>query len=395
MVSVGQATEIIQAHCYRPGKCRVPISDAVGRILAEEILCDRDFPPFDRAAMDGIAIAYAAWVKGVRVFPIESVQPAGARQQSLINEMHCIEIMTGAILPEGTDAVIRYEDVTMSNASAAVNIPAISQHQHIHRRAQDATRGDVLLKPGMLISPAEVALLASVGSAEVPVFSFPSAAIVSTGNELVDVPSVPEMHQIRRSNTYALEAAMKQSCWKAFHYHVPDEKETLVSSLRKIMHDHDVIILSGGVSKGKFDYIPEVLEEIGVQKLFYQVQQRPGKPFWFGVGENKFVFALPGNPVSIYMCYYRYIRPWLLKSLQVTPEPMFAVLANDVTFKPELTYFLQARIKNEHGRLMAYPAAGGGSGDLGNLKDVDGFLELPFERSVFSAGEVFPFVPFR
>jgi len=395
MVSVAQAAEIIQSNLYRPRKRMVHLSNAVGRILADEILCDRDFPPFDRAAMDGIAIAYSAWMKNVRSFEIESIQAAGAPQQSLMHEAHCIEIMTGAIVPTGTDAIIRYEDCTIHDGRAVVNIPQISRYQHVHRQAQDASEGDTLLKPGMIISPAEIALLASVGYAEVPVFSFPDAAVVSTGNELVDVTAIPERYQIRRSNTYALDAAMKQMHWEATHYHLPDEKNILTSALKKIILEHDVVVLSGGVSKGKFDFVPSVLEDVGIKKKFHQVSQRPGKPFWFGAGDDKIVFALPGNPVSTYMCYYRYIKPWLQASLNVLREPAFAILATDFAFAPSLTYFLQVRTKNEQGRLMAYPDAGGGSGDFANLKDVDGFLELPLERSAFEAGEVFPFIPFR
>jgi len=395
MVSVAQASEIIHANLYRPEKRIVPLADAVGRILAEKIFCDRDFPPFDRAAMDGIAVLHSAWMKNVRNFVIESIQAAGAPRQFLTRETHCIEIMTGAIVPAGTDSIIRYEDITIHNGNAVVNIPEISRYQNIHRQAQDASEGDVLLRPGMVISPAEIALLASVGYAEVPVFSFPHAAVVSTGNELVDVTDVPERHQIRRSNTYALEAAMKQMRWEVTHYHLSDEKDTLTSALKKIILDHDVVILSGGVSKGKFDHVPSLLEEVGIKKIFHQVSQRPGKPFWFGAGDGKIVFALPGNPVSTYMCFYRYIKPWVLASLNVSQEPMFAVLAMDFTFASNLTYFLQVRIKNEQGRLMAYPNAGGGSGDFANLKDVDGFLELPLERSAFQEGDVFPFIPFR
>lgn len=395
MVGVAQATEIIQSNLYSPQKCMVPLADSVGRILAEKIFCDRDFPPFDRAAMDGIAIAYAAWTKGIRAFDVESIQAAGSPQQSITQETHCVEIMTGAIVPVGTDTIIRYEDVTIHNGNAVVNVNELSKYQNVHRQAQDASKGDVLLIPGMIISPAEVALLASVGNVDVPVFSFPTAAVVSTGDELVDVADVPAIHQIRRSNTYALAAAMKQMHWNVTHHHVSDEKEMLTRSLKKIIHDHDVIILSGGVSKGKFDFVPDVLEGAGIKKVFHQVRQRPGKPFWFGAGDTKIVFALPGNPVSTYMCFYRYIKPWLLKSLNVTQAPTFAVLANDFEFTPNLTYFLQVRIKNEFGKLMAYPHAGGGSGDFANLKDVDGFLELPPERSTFQKDEVFPFIPFR
>jgi molybdopterin molybdotransferase len=183
--------------------------------------------------------------------------------------------------------------------------------------------------------------------------------------------------------------------WKGTQYHLRDNKEILSSSLKEILDNHDVVILSGGVSKGKFDFIPDVMEDLGIKKLFHQVSQRPGKPFWFGTGNRKVVFALPGNPVSTYMCFYRYVKPWLLKSLGVTERLPQAILSADFAFKPALTYFLQVRIAYESGKLMAHPDAGGGSGDFANLKNIDGFLELPLGGSSFKAGEVFPFIPFR
>jgi molybdopterin molybdotransferase len=158
-----------------------------------------------------------------------------------------------------------------------------------------------------------------------------------------------------------------------------------------------VLILSGGVSKGKFDFIPEVLEQLGVQKRFHQVSQRPGKPYWFGATQDnkKIVFALPGNPVSTFLCFYKYIRPWIMTCCRVDPKPNSAILALDVNFSPSLTYFLQVRTESQNGKLMAYPHVGGGSGDFANLKSVDGFLELPSEKSTFKAGESYPFISFR
>ena len=167
--------------------------------------------------------------------------------------------------------------------------------QSIHQKGQDASQGETLLKPGMILSPAEIALLASVGKSEVSVFSSPKAAIVASGDELVEINAKPELHQIRRSNTYAIQAAMKTLGWEGTQFHLPDQKDVLLRSLKTIEENHEVIILSGGVSKGKFDFIPRVLEEIGIKKLFHQVSQRPGKPFWFGISEKgKAVFALPG-----------------------------------------------------------------------------------------------------
>jgi molybdopterin molybdotransferase len=396
MVSVDQATTIVFQHLFKSGVEAVPVTRAVGRVLAEPITADRNFPPFHRVAMDGIAIDFKTWKSGRKSFTIEAVQAAGEQQKKLTDINHCIEVMTGAVLPEGTDAVIRYEDISITNGVAELLIDNILQFQNVHREGQDAKQAEVLLEPGLIISPAEIALLASVGKSNVKARTYPRAAIISTGDELVAVEDVPKPFQIRRSNSYALLAGMKKIGWEGTQHHIRDEKEILSRTLTKIVSENDVIILSGGVSKGKFDFLPEVLEQIGIQKHFHQVSQRPGKPFWFGASaEGKIVFALPGNPVSTFMCFHRFIKPWLYRSLGITFEPIQAILAEDFTFEPKLTYFLQVAVKNEAGKLMAYPDAGGGSGDFANLKEVNGFLELPAGKSTFKAGEVFPFIPFR
>jgi molybdopterin molybdotransferase len=239
-------------------------------------------------------------------------------------------------------------------------------------------------------------LLASVGVSEVAILDFPSTAIISSGDELIPIEGKPEPHQIRRSNVYAIQSAMKEMKWHGTLHHMPDEKSILEASIRDLASRHDVLILSGGVSKGKFDFIPEVLESVGIKKKFHQVSQRPGKPFWFGVSDSgKVAFALPGNPVSTYMCFYRYIKPWAATSLGRSVNEIHAILAEDVSFSAPLTYFLQVRAVNEKGKLIAYPQAGGGSGDFANLKNVTGFLQLDLERAKFNAGEVFPYIAFR
>jgi molybdopterin molybdotransferase len=288
--------------------------------------------------------------------------------------------MTGAVTPDATDTVIPYEHIEISDGKATIR-EKVSKGQNIHVQGLDAK---------------EIAVLAAVGKKNVNVFAFPPTAIVSSGDELVDIDARPGMQQIRRSNSYAIQAAMKTMGWQATLYHFQDHKETMVSSMKEIAETSKVIVLSGGVSKGKFDYVPEVLEEIGVKKLFHRVNQRPGKPFWFGISDKGVtVFALPGNPVSTYMCYYRYIRPWMLRSMKVNVASLSAVLAKDFKGPQGLTYFLQVNARLENGRLMAYPDPGGGSGDFANLKDVSGFLELPEGRSSFTAGEVFDYIPFR
>ncbi len=396
MVSVSEATSFIAQYLFRPEKERIKIELLEGRILSESVKADRDFPPFDRVAMDGIAIQFNSFEEGWRDFKVEGLQAAGQPRSTLRDHQNCIEVMTGAMLPIGSDTVIRYEDISIVNKIAKVKIESIEKGQSIHPRASDAKKGDVLLAAGHRISPSEVALLAAVGKSDGEVLAFPKTAIVSTGDELVDIHDLPQPHQIRRSNSYALRTALTTMGCTPTLFHLKDERNALHDELSKILINYQLVILSGGVSKGKFDLVPAALESLGVKKIFHEVSQKPGKPFWFGVTKKQVVFAFPGNPVSTFLCFYRYLKPWLEKSMGIEKPVGSAVLANDFSYEANLmTYFLQVKIKNEAGRLIAYPIPGGGSGDFANLKDADGFLELESHRTYFKAGEVFPFIPYR
>lgn len=395
MISVQEAAAAIFDRLFHGSFEAIGIRSAHGRVLAESIMADRDFPPFDRVTMDGIAIAFQTFEMGKRVFQIEGVQAAGEAAMRLSDLENCIEVMTGAMLPAGTDTVVRYEDLVIQNRQAILSDISIEKGQNIHRRGSDAKGGQTLLSPGIVLSAAEIAVLASGGKSSVAVVKFPKTAVVSTGDELVDIEQSPLPHQIRRSNTYALSAAMQSMQWTAEMFHFRDDNTLLERQLGKLLTEFDVIILSGGVSQGKFDFIPAVLERNGVKKKFHQVAQRPGKPFWFGYSDRTTVFALPGNPVSTFMCFYRYIRPWMLRSLGVKSKPLQAILASDFSFQPKLTYFLQVQTHFEKGQLIAEPVAGGGSGDFINLSEVDGFLELPADQNEFKAGASFSYIPFR
>lgn len=397
MVTVTEAASIVLSHIPHLPSEELPVEEVVGRSLAEVISADRDLPAINRATMDGIAISFDVWSRGIKEYVVEGTQAAGQEAGILSNPEHCVEIMTGAAVPSGADAVIPYEHIRIENKSALVEVNSVSRGQNIHRRGIDAREGTPLLQPGTVISAAEVALLSAVGKPTVKVWRFPITAIVSTGDELVNIDERPTPHQVRRSNSYAILAAMRSIGWDAKAFHLPDNKDLVTKQLDGILRSHEAVIISGGVSKGKFDFVPEALEQNGIVKRFHRVNQRPGKPFWFGTSEDgsKTVFALPGNPVSTYLCFYRYVRPWILKAHQVANEPLYARLADDFEAPAGMTYFLQVTVKNERGVWVAYPNAGGGSGDFANLKDVTGFLELAGAQSVVRKGEVFPYYPFR
>jgi len=397
MIRVEEAVQIIHSQLLKSSFQEMDIAFSLNRILAETITADRDFPPFNRVAMDGIAIHTDYYKREGQEFIVEGVQAAGSPQQTLRSLQNCIEVMTGAVLPANSNAVIRYEDLALKEGTAKVFLKTIETGMNVHPQGQDAKRGDVLLSPGQKISAAEVALLASVGRSKVKIYTFPKTAVISSGDELVDIETAPESHQIRRSNSYALQSAMHSMGWPSQAFHLSDNKEEIKAKLQTLIQTNDVLILSGGVSKGKFDFMPQALEELGIQKLFHQVNQRPGKPFWFGASrdKSKVVFALPGNPVSTFLCFYKYIKPWVLNGLGAEEKLTSAILTSNVKFTPALTYFLQVRTEVLEGKIMAHPVAGGGSGDFANLSAVDGFLELPADKSTFTVGEVYPFISFR
>ncbi len=392
MISVAEAYNQVLSKSLSLKTEKVPLSSASGLYLAEDVHADQDFPPFNRVMMDGIALDHT--LIDTSGIPVKGMQTAGSPQQT-VQEGTCMEVMTGAILPQGADQVIPYEQVSLRDGKAYIDAPAASPLQHIHLKGTDRKMGDRLIPAGRKIGPAEIAVMATVGKAEVLAGSL-SVAVVSTGDELVDIDQTPHPYQIRRSNSHTLASLLEQEGCKATLYHLQDDLSGITGALGKILDDHQVVILSGGVSRGKKDFVPDALDNLNVDKLFHRVAQRPGKPFWFGMREDRnIVFALPGNPVSTFLCYQRYVRPWLSRHFGASNLTYTAVLAEEFTFHPPLTCYLQVRIVDDKGSRIAFPVAGKGSGDLANLLDADGFLELPADRELFEKGESFEYLPYR
>jgi len=401
MISVEEALKIILKNTQDFGVEEIPFLESVGRTLKEDILADRDFPPFNRVSMDGIAINQEYFKEGIRDFKIEGVQAAGAEQKTMKVASNCMEVMTGAVLPENTDTVIRYEDIVIENGIATIQIDSITGNQNVHQKGKDRSQGDLLIPKNRIITAAEIGVIATVGEATVKVAKTPKVMIVSTGDELVEVSETPLAHQIRRSNAFTLVSLLERLNIQAETSHITDDKELLKQKISGYLNEYDVLLFSGAVSKGKFDFLPEILEELKVQKLFHRVAQRPGKPFWFGrlVSEetrrDKIVFAFPGNPISTYVNCLVYFYPWFAKSAGFELKEETVILGEEVSFKPQLTYFLQVRIDVKFGHLVAFPIKGNGSGDLASLVEADGFIQLPKEQIEFKKGETFSFIRYR
>jgi molybdopterin molybdotransferase len=297
--------------------------------------------------------------------------------------------MTGAVLPAGTDLVIPYEQCDIHAGIATVRSAEAIARQHVHARGTDGKKGDLLIKRGATVTPAMVGMMASVGLAVVEVRRFPSITICSTGDELVDIQEQPEAHQVRRSNAYMLAAALLAEGVHPTIIHLPDEPAQMAKEIAALLPSNDAILFSGAVSKGKYDFLPPVLSEAGMETIFHTVAQRPGKPFLFGkFAGGPLIFGFPGNPVSTFACYHQFFKRWLHQSVQVK-NAAYAQLAEDVHFKPALSYHLLVKLQNLKGTFVASPVVGSTSGDLVTLIKADGIITLPAERDFFRKGELF------
>jgi molybdopterin molybdotransferase len=398
MITVEEALTIINENLVDFGTEKISLDKSLNRVLKENLKTDRDLPPYDRVTMDGIAIQYEEFVSGKVSFPIEDIAAAGMPRKRLSSGKNCLEVMTGSIMPLNCDTVIRYEDLKIKDQTATIIVSNLSPKQNIHYKGEDRKSKELIVAKDTIISSAEIGVAASIGKSDILVSRLPRTLVISTGDELVPINAIPLDHQIRRSNVYRIVTSLLDYGIQADNKHLNDDEEEITRALKVYLENYDVLILSGGVSKGKFDFLPRVLEKVGVKKLFHRIKQRPGKPFWFGKYRDKCtIFALPGNPVSSFLCMHRYFNYWLHSSLnsKISTIPC-AELTRDVQFKPDLTYFLEVKIKfNNQGKILATPVKGNGSGDLANLVDADAFIELPRGKEFYTSGEVYPVYFYR
>jgi molybdopterin molybdotransferase len=393
VLSPSQADELIAQHLTCLPIESLPLAQCAGAVLRENIYAERDQPPFDRVTMDGIALDSQGVQSGARRLRIQGMQAAGDPPLTLTGRSYCIEVMTGTALPSGCDAVVPVEQITVGDGEAEL-APALSvePEQNVHHRGSDKRQGSLLLAAGTRLGPPEIAIAAGAGMARIRVSTQPMLAVISTGNELIE-PGEPILpHQVRRSNAYAIAAALRlHGFQRVADDHIADDAAALRHRLKFHLETHDLLVLSGGVSMGKLDLVPQVLEELGVRCVFHNVAQRPGKPLWFGVAASgAAVLGLPGNPVSTAVCVSRYVLPALAASQGQSPSrPERMALGAPVTVNPPLTLFLPIRIQiDDWGRSWAMPAPTNGSGDFTALAGTDGFVELPPGPNTYPKGFV-------
>jgi len=381
MISVEEASQIIGHSLARWAPMR----------LEEDLFADRDYPPFNRVMMDGIAVQFEAYQSGLTVFPIQEIAAAGEPQKKLENPKYCLEVMTGAPLPTGCDLVIPYEHLQIENGIALITktMDRVLM-ENIHLQGSDCRAGEIVLSARNFLNGPHEGIAASMGYASPKLSASARILLVSNGDELIEIDSNPAIHQIRRSNIYALKRSLEINGYNLIEMtHLKDDAKEAKDHYTHNASKFDLIIYSGGVSKGKFDYLPSVWMELGVEKIFHEVSQRPGKPLWFGIDHKNqtTVIGLPGNPVSSLVCLHRYV---------LIQREVWAQLSEEVIFKKDLTYFLPVKLEySKIGTIIAHPLKIKNSGEFTALAGSDGFIELPKEQSVFKAGEAFKFFSWR
>lgn len=381
MISVQEANDIVLKEVRRSAVELVPLPKAHGRVLRESLVCDRDQPAFDKSTMDGIALSSVVFNRGIRSFRIHATVAAGMPAPKQKVKDGCFKIMTGAVVPGGCDVVIPVEYIQVNGDFAVVTgLTSVNSGWNVRYKGKDCPKGKVLLNFGSRLLPVHIAAAASIGKAVIKVSRLPKIAIISTGDELVDIRKKKiKPYQTRSSNAFAVASAVEaQQLGVTQIFHLKDDPKIIERELKKILNRSDILVLSGGVSMGDFDFIPQVLARLKVKRLFHKVGQKPGKPFWFGkTSDHKIIFALPGNPVSTLVCAYRYVLPFLKKSAGLALDVPQVFLEKDVHVKTDLAVFLPVECSPARdGRMTARILETGGSGDFASLTNSDGFIEI-------------------
>lgn len=402
MISVDEALTTILKEIEPLGLESVHVADCLGRTLGEDVHAARPNPPWDNSAMDGYALR-SSDTKGALESAPKTLRviydlPAGGVPDAAVNAGEAVRIMTGAPVPEGADAVVMVEMTNKAAAGLVEILREAKRGENIRKTGEDFKAGAVVLKKGARMRPADIAMLATVGAPYVLVHRKPRVAVISTGDELVDLNETPSKGKISNSNGYALAALVEECGARAIQLGIAkDTKESLKEKLSAAIRTADCIISSGGVSVGDYDFVKDVLKEMGSRMVFWKVAMKPGKPLAFGVIGGKPAFGLPGNPISSMVAFEQFVRPALSKMSGgggVTHHTLPARLTKEVKIKPGRTNFIRALLDIVGDENTVTPLEGQGSGMILAMVRANSFIIVPAESTGFKKDEIVRVQPF-
>jgi molybdenum cofactor synthesis domain-containing protein len=379
--SVDEALRLLLSKVHLLDTETINFSDALGRVLAEDVASNNDNPPFDRAAMDGYAVkaenTFGASQTNPIYFDVVGEVSVGTQPKIEIKNFQAIKIMTGAAIPNGADAVVMFEYVKERGKKIEVLKP-VTPGKNVSLKGEDVRKGEVLLRKGREIKPHDIGMLAAIGKTKIKVYRKPLVGIISSGEELIKPGTKLEKGKIYDVNTYSLSALVESTGARSIRLGiVSDEREKMKKAIKKALR-HDAIILSGATSVGKKDIFPDIVEEMG-KVLVHGVAMRPGEPTGFGMIEEKLVFMLPGYPVASIVGFSVFVRPALEKMQGKERRRMQvkAVLERKIASELGRRDFVRVKIKKEKGKLVASPVRTTGSGIISSLVKADGFVVVP------------------
>lgn len=371
------------------GRETVSLIQSQGRVLAEAITADRDFPPFPRATRDGYAVRAADTATVPSSLRLLGQARAGVAFDGALGAGECVEIMTGAPVPAGADAVVMVEYTAQQEQQIAIQ-RSVAAGENVVPQGSEARQGDALLAPGRRLGFAELAMIAAVGREHVLVYPLPRVAILPTGDEIVELGATPGPFEIRNSNSHSLQAQVRAANATPAPLGIAPDSELLLRGMIEQGLECDVLLLSGGVSAGKFDLVEPVLAKLGAEFYFDGVLIQPGRPLVFARAGKTFIFGLPGNPLSTMVTFELFVRPALALLAGEESAPLIftrARLSRDLRRKPGLAAFLPAKLEGSYHEPKVSPVEWKGSGDLPSLTRANCFLAIPEEASEIGAGE--------
>ena len=371
-----------------PATIELEIHAALGYTLAQDVAADRDYPPFHRSTRDGYAVRATESIAGARIRCVGEIKAGDSLTESLAHET-CLQIMTGAAVPPGADAVVMIEHTDRDGDEIHFQKNATA-HQNIVKKGSEATQGQTLLRSGSRLGYAELGLAAQIGATKLRCAKKPRVAILSTGDEIVAVDATPGPFQIRNSNSVSLAAQVRQAGGEPVLLgNAADRAESLAENIQRGLRE-DILVLSGGVSMGKYDLVEDVLKTLGVKFHFDAVAIRPGKPAVFAMLNEKPIFGLPGNPLSTMVTFQLFVVPAIdvLSGAAARPLPFLtATLGENLHEKPGMTHFLPATLKWTGTSATVHPLRWQGSGDTVTMAQANCYLVVPADIETLSAGE--------